>query len=139
MFLFWVLAIFAPIGLLYRIAPPDSIWFWVGMFVAFFQLGAFYGPTFSTVQELVPANVRSTVVGFYILMLNLVGLGIGVSVGGLVIDRMIAAGISQPYTWTLFSFTLVSIAAVPLFYIAGRRFAVDRARLDEQARADASP
>ena len=137
MFLFWVLAIFAPIGLLYRVAPPDSIWFWVGMFVAFFQLGAFYGPTFSTVQELVPANVRSTVVGFYILMLNLVGLGIGVSVGGLVIDRMIAAEISQPYTWTLFSFTLVSMAAVPLFFIAGRRFSVDRARLDEQARADA--
>ena len=50
------------------------------------RLGAFYGPTFSTVQELVPPQIRATVVAFYILMLNLIGLGVGITAGGWLID-----------------------------------------------------
>ena len=74
MFLFWVMLILAPINIAYRLVPPDSLWFWAGIFFGYFQLGAFYGPTFSTVQELVPTQVRATIVAFYLLLLNLIGL-----------------------------------------------------------------
>jgi MFS family permease len=129
MFLFWILLVLTPFSIAYRLVAPDSIWFWMGIFLGYFQLGCFYGPTFSTVQELVPPRIRGTVVAFYILTLNLVGLGIGVTAGGIVIDELIAVGYAEPYTMTLLTFTLISMIAIPLFFFAGRRFEKDRAAL----------
>ena len=129
MFLFWVMLVLAPVNVAYRLVDGDSIWFWIGVFLGFFQLGCFYGPTFSTVQELVPAKIRATVVAFYILSLNFVGLGIGVTLGGFTVDAMLARGVDEPYTWTLLTFTLLSLLAIPLFYMAGKRFQRDREHL----------
>lgn len=129
MFLFWIMLLLVPINLAYRIVDPASAWFWVGVFMGYFQLGCFYGPTFSTVQELVPPQIRATVVAFYILTLNLIGLGIGITAGGYLIDHLMAIGVAEPYTWTLVVFTVLSAFSIPLFYLAGRRFSVDRARL----------
>lgn len=133
MFLFWITLVFAPFGIAYRLVDGDSIWFWIGVFVGFFQLGCFYGPTFSTVQELVPPSIRATVVAFYILMLNLIGLGIGITAGGILIDALLARGVAAPYTWTLLAFTIISLGAAPLYYWAGRRYQADRQRLLEMA------
>ncbi|MCY3640996.1 MAG: MFS transporter [Gammaproteobacteria bacterium] len=133
MFLFWITIVFAPFGIAYRLVDGDSIWFWIGVFVGFFQLGCFYGPTFSTVQELVPPGIRATVVAFYILLLNLIGLGIGITAGGILIDALMARGVAEPYTWTLLAFTIISLGAAPLYYWAGRRYQPDRQRLLEMA------
>lgn len=129
MFLFWIMLVLAPVNVAYRLVDGDSVWFWIGVFLGFFQLGCFYGPTFSTVQELVPAKIRATVVAFYILSLNFVGLGIGVTLGGFTIDAMMARGVAEPYTWTLLTFTLLSLLAIPLFFMAGKRFQRDREHL----------
>ncbi len=129
MFLFWIMLLLVPINLAYRIVDPASSWFWIGVFMGYFQLGCFYGPTFSTVQELVPPQIRATVVAFYILTLNLIGLGIGITAGGYLIDYLISIDVAQPYTWTLVVFTVLSAFSIPLFYLAGRRFSTDRARL----------
>lgn len=126
MFLFWIMLIAFPINLAYRMVPADSALFWLGVFCGFFQLGCFYGPTFSTVQELVPPQIRSSVVAFYVLTLNLVGLAVGVTLSGYCIDYMIAQGISEPYSKTLLAFTLLSGLAIPLFFMAGKRFVADR-------------
>jgi len=128
-FLFWVTLLLSPISLMARLVDPHSLWFWVGVFFGMFQLGCFYGPTFSTVQELVPPQIRATVVAFYILSLNLVGLGFGITAGGLLLDYLIAQSVASPYTWTLVAFTLLSMVSIPLFFIAGRRFQEDRRRL----------
>ncbi|MCZ0942957.1 MAG: MFS transporter [Gammaproteobacteria bacterium] len=133
MFLFWITIVFAPCGIAYRLVDGDSIWFWIGVFVGFFQLGCFYGPTFSTVQELVPPNIRATVVAFYILVLNFIGLGVGITLGGVVIDLLMGLGVAAPYTWTLLAFTIISLGAAPLYYWAGRRYQSDRKRLLEMA------
>jgi hypothetical protein len=68
-------------------------------------------------------------VAFYILVLNLVGLGIGITAGGITIDWLRAQGVAEPYTWTLLTFTLISTIAIPLFWLAGRRFTADKERL----------
>ncbi|MDP3749860.1 MAG: MFS transporter [Phenylobacterium sp.] len=120
MFMVWVLLALLPINLTYRLIDPDSVLFWVCMVVAYFQLGAFYGPTFSAVQELCPAEVRSTVVAFYIMSLNVVGLGVGITGSGIMVDALIARGVPQPYSWTLFSFTCLSALAI-LCYLAAAR------------------
>ena len=134
-FLCWIMLVLAPINLIYRLVPPHSMWFWIGVFFGMFQLGSFYGPTFSAVQELVPPQIRATVVAFYILTLNLVGLGFGITAGGFVIDYLIAQSVPEPYTWTLVAFTLLSMVCIPCFYFAGRRFQKDRERLYHAAEA----
>jgi MFS family permease len=137
MFLFWLGLALAPLNIAYRMVPPDSAFFWVGIFSGYFGLGAFYGPTFATVQELVPPQIRATVVAFYILMLNLIGLGIGITAGGWLIDNLIARGVSEPYSLTLLAFTVLSLSSTPLFFLAGRRFRHDRERLFAETAAAA--
>jgi MFS family permease len=130
MFLFWIMLFMAPINLIYRLCDPDSLWFWVGVFFGMFQLGSFYGPTFSAVQELVPPQIRATVVAFYILTLNLIGVGFGITSAGILIDYLVANSVTpQPYTWALVAFTFLSMLCIPLFYIAGQRFKLDRNKL----------
>lgn len=131
MFLFWAGLFFAPMGFVYRLAAGGSPWFWAGVACGYFQLGTFYGPTFATVQELVPPRIRGSVVAFYILLLNFVGLGVGITGGGYLIDALIARGSPEPYTVTLVAFTALSALAIPCFWIAGRRFFRDRERLFE--------
>ena len=129
MFLFWIMLILTPISLYYRVVDPSSLFFLFGIFIGYFQLGCFYGPTFATVQELVPPQIRGTVVACYILSLNFFGLGLGVTGGGIMVDWMIAEGIAEPYTMTLLAFTALSLVAIPLFFLAGRRFERDREAL----------
>ncbi len=129
MFLFWTSLALTPFLLAYRLVPGDHILFDAGIFLGFVQLGLFFGPTFATVQELVPPQIRATVVAFYILTLNLIGLGFGITGGGILIDYLAAQGYSEPYTITLLCFTLLAMIAIPFMYVAGRRFHGDRARL----------
>lgn len=130
MFLFWIMLALLPLNIVYRLVPGDSIWFFIGIFVGYFQLGCFYGPTFATVQDLVPPQIRGTMVAFYLLSLNLFGLGIGITAGGICIDLMRDAGVAEPYTWTLLTFTIISALALPCFLAAGLRY-----RRDQQALA----
>lgn len=138
MFLFWIMLALAPFSIAYRLVPPDTIWFWLGVFIGFFQLGCFYGPTFSTVQELVPPQIRATVVALYILLLNMAGVAIGVSAAGVYVDWLIARGHEAPYTSALLWFTVISLTAIPLFFMAGRRYEKDKARLFAAVQAEAA-
>ena len=122
MFLFWIMIFTTPLNIAYRIVEPTSLFFWIGLGAGYFTLGCFYGPTFSTIQELSPTHRRSTMTAFYILMLNLVGLGIGVTSAGFMIDFMRTVGITNPYTVVLATFTVISGFCIPLFYLAGKRF-----------------
>lgn len=135
MFLAVILLVLAPIGFAYRVVDPASWLFWFAIFCGFFQLGSFYGPTFSTVQELTPPAIRSTVVAFYLLALNLIGLALGITLSGHMIDWLIARGTPEPYTLTLLVFTGLSATAIPLFYWAARRFHRDRERLYQAMQA----
>ncbi len=120
MFMVIVLLVLLPVNLTYRLIPAENPIFWLCVVVAYFQLGVFYGPTFSAVQELCPPQVRSTVVAFYLLSLNVVGLGIGITGAGILVDALIEAGVAQPYSWTLFAFTALSALAIPCYFFAAR-------------------
>jgi sugar phosphate permease len=126
MFMFWITLFIMPMMLAYRFIDPTSVFFMVCMFLAFFQLGCFYGPVFGTIQELVPTYLRGTITAVALLMINVAGLGLGVTSSGLLLDWLMLNEIADPYTVTLVSFTLISFSAIPLFFFAGRRFNQDR-------------
>jgi len=126
MFMFWITLFIMPMMLAYRFVDPTSVFFMVCMFLAFFQLGCLYGPVFGTIQELVPTYLRGTITAVALLMINVAGLGLGVTSSGLLLDWLMLNEIADPYTVTLVSFTLISFSAIPLFFFAGRRFNQDR-------------
>lgn len=132
-FVFWLLAAFAPLGLAYRLVEPGSLVFWAGFGLAYFQLGAFYGPTFSTLQELSAPAVRASLIAFAILVLNLVGVAGGATLCGMLVDLLTAQGVKEPYTWTLFGLACLAAASAPLFLLAGRW-----QRVEEAAQIDAA-
>jgi MFS transporter, Spinster family, sphingosine-1-phosphate transporter len=132
MLLFWMFLLLAPFTLLFRIVPADSPLLIVGIFVGIFLLCAFYGPWISTVQELAPSSARATVVAFNILCLNAVGLGIGITGTGWLIDLFRTAGDPQPYSHAALIMSLVGTLAIPAFFFAGRWFHADKARLDAE-------
>ena len=95
-----------------------------------FQIGAFFGPFFASVQGLIPPEVRSTVIAFSILLMNVIGLGIGITLTGVAIDFMTAYGVDEPYSVTLLWFTVFSLfLAMPCFLFAGLRYKRDQERL----------
>ena len=97
--------------------------------MAFFQLGCLYGPVFGTVQELVPPQIRGTVTAVVLLMINVIGIGLGVTSSGFFVDWLIASKIDSPYTTSMAFFTCISFLTIPLFFFAGRRFDQDRQAL----------
>ena len=131
MFLFWLALLTLPIGIFYRFVEPGTSIFWIGIIIGYFQLGCFFGPTFSTVQELVPDNIKATVVSFYILTLNLIGLTIGSLGGGLCADILRSSGYLEPYTLMLVIFSIISIVSIPCYYLAGIKYKEDKIVLEE--------
>ncbi len=131
MFLCWLALFTLPISIYYRFVEPGSIVFWIGIVIGYFQLGCFFGPTFSTVQELVPENIKATVVSFYILTLNLIGLTLGSWGGGLLVDFLHANNYQEPYTMLLVVFSIISIITIPCYFLAGKRYKQDKILLNE--------
>lgn len=131
MFLFWLALLTLPVGIFYRFVEPGSVIFWTGIIIGYFQLGCFFGPTFSTVQELVPENIKATVVSFYILSLNLIGLTIGSLGGGFCADLLRSSGYSEPYTIMLVIFSIISIVSIPCYYLAGIKYKEDKLKLEK--------
>ena len=127
MFLFWVMLLLLPLNILGRIVSPDTYIFWIAMMAGSFQLGAVYGPIFATVQELAPSHMKATVIAFFILNLNMIGMFIGTTGTGIILDTLITYNenalvpISEPYTKTLLFFTLISSLSIPMFWFAGKK------------------
>ena len=129
MFMFWVTLVLMPVTLAFRLIDPTSPLFMIGMFMHFFQFGSLYGPVFGTVQELVSPRIRGTVTAVTLLMINVLGIGFGVTAGGLLVDWLFANEFDSPYTTSMVFFTVISFLTIPLFFLAGKRFALDKQAL----------
>jgi MFS transporter, Spinster family, sphingosine-1-phosphate transporter len=96
------LAALGPIGLaaaalFYRL-PPSSAFFFPSWWLAQAWLLGCYGPLLAAIDEMAPAGRRATVIGFGLLIVNVLGVGSGPYVTGLVGDRVsLTVGLS----WSL--------------------------------------
>lgn len=105
---------FAPFSVAFFLLPPTSPLFYVCWFVSAASTVAYFGPVFSAVQELAPAHVRSSAVAFGLLVMNLLGVGPGPWITGMIGDRV-------SLTMGLLSSVGVSTLSIVAFAAAARR------------------
>jgi hypothetical protein len=129
MFVAILLVVLTPIGILYRLTDHAGLIFWLGVGTGIFQLSAMYGAAYATIQELSPVCIRATAVAAFILAVNVIGLGVSVTVGGFMIDAFAAAGRDKPITDMMLVMTAASAVAIPAFLVAALRFQKDRVAL----------
>jgi MFS family permease len=111
----------APFMIAYRLVPVDSPLFHVGMAVGIFMLMSLYGSATTAIQGAVPVRMRSTVMGFSMLLLNLFSVALGTFVVGWISDALTAAGVDTPLTHVLLvSDILALVLGGVFFYVAAR-------------------
>ncbi|MFB3853389.1 MAG: MFS transporter [Vicinamibacterales bacterium] len=105
---------FAPFTAGFLLLPAGSSLFYACWFMSAASTTAYFGPTFAAIQELAPLHLRSSGVAFGLLVVNMVGVGPGPWVTGMIGDR-----------WSLTLGLLlslgVSLLAVVPFSLAARR------------------
>jgi MFS family permease len=109
---------FAPFNAAFFLLPASSPLFYVCWFVFTASTVAYFGPVFSAVQELAPGHVRSSAVAFGLLVMNIVGVGPGPWITGMIGDRV-------SLTMGLLSSVGVSTLSVVAFAAAARRWPRD--------------
>ncbi len=80
-----------------------------------------YGPVYSTGQGIVPTNMRATASAVLLFVINLIGLGLGPLLVGMLSDYFangIGMGPAQGVRWALMTSTLFGIAAFAMFWLA---------------------
>ena len=106
---------FAPFCAGFFLLPPSSLFFYVCWFFASASTVAYFGPVFSAVQELAPGHIRSSVVAFGLLVMNVLGVGPGPWITGYIGDH-------ASLTLGLLSSVGVSTLSVVMFAAAARRW-----------------
>ena len=116
-FLALFMLIITPLMVSYRFVSPDSPLFYIGMCTGFVSFLAFYGPVFSTVQDLTPANLRGSSAAILLLMCNMLGLGFGAAITGVLSDLYSQNGVQEPLTLALLSIDLFGVLTLASFSI----------------------
>jgi MFS family permease len=122
----------APFGIAVRFLTPDPILFPLCYLVGCIYITMMYGPVYATVQELTPLRLRSTMIAFLIIWLNILGASLGAVIAARLTKTM------GSYTWGIFLTAQMGLVALPLFMLAAQRFDTDRQRLLDEP-AEASP
>lgn len=119
----WVpaLAILISVPLLIVMLLTNNTWLALGLFVIPGILSSVYaGPTWSIVQELVPPDRRAMAASVYLLIYNLIGLGLGPLAVGIISDLYIPWLGEESLRWAMCTVLLVSFAGVAYYFQAAR-------------------
>ncbi len=114
-FLAFLMLALAPLLLGYRLVDPSSPLFYIGMCTGFVLMSAFYGPAFSTIQDLSPARMRARMTAILLIACNLIGLGLGAVMTGMMSDLLQGAAVENSLTWSLLTTDLMSLFTIPFF------------------------
>ncbi|MFP6816682.1 MAG: MFS transporter [Pseudomonadales bacterium] len=134
----WVpgLAILISVPLLIAMLMTDNTWLALGLFVIPGILSSVYaGPTWAVIQELVPPNRRAIAVSVYMLIYNLIGLGLGPLAVGILSDLYIPSLGDESLRWAMITVLLVSLGGVTAYYLASRSVIADVQRQSADASA----
>jgi MFS family permease len=108
----------APLLVSYRFVDPSSSLFYIGMAAGMFSVSSFYGPAFSTVQDLTPVRLRGVMTGLLLAACNLLGMGIGAMMTGILSDVFSANHIIEPLTKALLTADVLAWVAPTSFIVA---------------------
>ena len=105
-------ALAIPAWLFYTITPGTPL-FYACWLITSAGTTAWFGPLFSAYQELAPSHTRSTMVAFALLVLNLLGVGPGPLITGIIGDR-------RSLGFGLLASVIITALAVIPFALAAR-------------------
>lgn len=99
----------------------------------------FSGPLYALMQRLVPDSMRATALALLLLLSNLIGMGIGPQVVGILSDALAPSLGADSLRYAMLSMTLVALGSGYYFWRASRTVMQDlkEARLTEQRAASA--
>jgi MFS family permease len=98
-----------PMMVMFRMVRPESSFFWIGYAVTSLSVTVYYGPVFSTVQQLSPPSLRAMMMAVFLLGMNLLGVSLGAAVAALLTSLL------QDRTLGLVFTGLVGLLAIPCF------------------------
>jgi predicted MFS family arabinose efflux permease len=119
-FMFALIALCTPLMIAARFAPAGSVLFYLGLCAGIFLPLALYGPALALIQGLTPVQMRSTVTGVAMLLINVLAVAIGSLAAGAASDRLAAAGVASPLTIVLLATDLFAVLAGVFFAMAAR-------------------
>jgi MFS family permease len=85
----------------------------------------YLGPSIAVVHSLVPASMRALSSAILFLVLNLIGLGFGPMVVGMISDFLAPSLGPESLRWAMSIIILVSVASTTLFFISAKKWAED--------------
>ena len=88
----------------------------------------YLGPSIAVAHNLVPASMRSLTSAIFFLMINLVGLGFGPLVVGMISDSLKPSLGNESLRWAMSIVIVVGIIAATLFFIAAKKLIGDIGR-----------
>ena len=87
-------------------------------------LGAMgFGTILTVVQSIVPPSLRTTSSALFLLINNLIGLGLGSAVLGIISDALLASQGTESLRYALLAGSLFYVGAALLYGLASRRVA----------------
>ena len=92
-----------------------------------FLYGAYLGPSINVAHMLVPASLRSLTSATLFLVLNLIGLGLGPLVVGMISDMLSPTLGIESLRWAMSCTVVVSLTAVVFFLLAAKKLTSSQA------------
>ncbi|MFW6092548.1 MAG: spinster family MFS transporter [Pseudomonadota bacterium] len=138
----WVVSVALLAGMPFAIGvylAPGPYWALL-LLVLPVALGNFYqASTFAQTQGLVTLRMRSVAAAVLLFILNIIGLGLGPQVTGVLSDALRPQFGDESLRWSLLICSLINAWAAFHYYLAGKYLKADLERtvLDEQARSAA--
>jgi MFS family permease len=111
------LLVCTPMTVVFRIIRPDSPLFWAAYGFTCVSVTIYYGPVFSTVQQLSPQSLRAMMMAVFLLGMNLLGVSLGAAVAA------VLTGLLEDRTLGLLITGLVGLLAIPCFLRVARHAA----------------
>lgn len=114
----WAKIVAAPLIVVFFLASKDiALWVYVPVTL----LGAFYlGPSFALIQSRAPLSMRTTVSSIMLFILNIVGLGLGPQMVGIVSDLLEPSYGIESLRYALLITSFISLWGAYHYYLAGR-------------------
>ncbi len=98
------------------------------MVIPTFLVNSFLGPVFSTTQGLVPPSMRATAAAVLLFVINIIGLGLGPQVVGILSDLLQPAFAHDSLRYALLIISMFTILGAALYWIAARTLRDDLER-----------
>ncbi len=127
----WIVALIytlgLPVSLLAFTTDDTNLAMWL-LPVPVFVAGAYLGPTFAMVQNLVGVRMRALASAILLFIINLIGMGLGPWLTGVLSDFFTADYGQHALRHALFFMGFINIWGIAHYYLAGRHLAAGYAR-----------